>query len=90
MILRSRSDLCFSYVCGVCVCVCVRAVCMCVRLVAVQFLHLSLQPARPTLYAKKAFHRPFRALVTFPMGERHTVELFACFWCLCLCAFIFC
>ena len=57
---------------------------------AVQFLHFSLQPARPTLYATSAYYRPFRAHVTFPTGERHTVELFACLWCLCLCAFIFC
>ena len=53
---------------------------MCVCLGAVQFLHLSLQPARPTLYAMSAFYRPFRALVTIPTGERHTVELFACFF----------
>ena len=77
-----------SSFCGVCVCVCSVHVCVCLG--AVHFLHLSLQPARPTLYTKSAFYRPFRAPVTFPTGEGHTVKLFACFWCVCLCAFVFC
>ena len=61
---------------------------MCVCLGTVQFLHLSLQPTRPTLYAMSDFYRPFRALVTFPHGERHIVELFACFR-VCACVLLF-
>ena len=53
LVLRSRSDLWFSSVCGMCVCVCmcvcacvcVRCACVCVCLGTVQFLHLSLQGA---------------------------------------------
>ena len=64
--LRSRSDLWFSSVCGVCVCLCV--VCMHVCLGTVQFLHLSLQPTRPTHYAMRDFYRHVSGSCDIPHG----------------------
>ena len=55
--LRSHSDLWFSSVCGVHACMRGWA-CVCV-LWRCNFLHLSVQPARPTLCAKSAFYCPF-------------------------------
>ena len=97
--LRSCCGLWFSSVWCVCVCacLCVRCSCVCVCLGTVQFLHLSLQPARPTLYAMSDFNRPFRAVVTSPHAERHTVaprgaahcRVVCLLCCLCLCASVF-
>ena len=55
--------------------------CACVRvcLGTMQFLHLSLQPTRPTHYAMRDFYRPVQGLCDRPHGGRHTVELFAFF-----------
>ena len=75
--LKSRSDLWFRSLCFARVCA--RAVYKAVCFGIVQFLHLSPQPARPTLYAMSDFYRPVWALVRLPHGERHTVQLFASF-----------